>query len=636
MTEFLHGPEYLERTSGIRPVQATEVSSIGIVGTAPGEWTATGPVATNAIDEPVLVRTRADAGRQLGVGVGTLPDAVDAIFAQGIAPRMAIVNVLDPASHRRAVAIERHDLVAGAVTLDDTYVQDVAVLGPPAAVAEADHQLAAGTVDLGAGYISDVVVKNQAGTTTYDEGDDYTVDPVAATVTRVAGGAIAAANAALKIAYSRSPQRIRDTDYTLDQRTGKIEIVAGGALAPADPIYVGYQALDPTAVTAADVAGGTTPAGTTTGVAALVGAGSRIATTPDISIAPGWSDQAAVSAALVAVADRVLGTTVIEGPDTDDAAAVMAAGAIDSRRAYFVDPGVRVEDEDGDIVTRPASAYAAGVIARTDRDDGWWSSPSNKAVFGIKGTTRDVDYAVGDAASAANTLNAGKVATFIREDGFRLWGNRTLSSDSKWQFLSVVRIADRLRKAIMRNHLWAVDRGITKTYLTEVARRHRRLHPRARGPRRAARRPGGAERGPQHRGLDPGRPGVLGHRLHSRLPRRAADVPRAADGRVHFRGAARRRGARRRGGNPVITDVLRNINAFVDGRGYAGRVLMLQLPKLTVTTDDHRAGGMDGTTRIDMGLDPLEAMLESSAIDADLIRSWGWGRPTSPGRSAAR
>ena len=33
--------------------------------------------------------------------------------------------------------------------------------------------------------------------------------------------------------------------------------------------------------------------------------------------------------------------------------------------------------------------------------------------------------------------------------------------------------------------------------------------------------------------------------------------------------------------------------SFVDGRGYAGRVDEITLPKLTIKTEKHRAGGMD-------------------------------------------
>ena len=75
----------------------------------------------------------------------------------------------------------------------------------------------------------------------------------------------------------------------------------------------------------------------------------------------------------------------------------------------------------------------------------------------------------------------------------------------------------------------------------------------------------------------------------------------------------------------MISDTLRNVNAFVDGRGYAGKIEMVQLPKLTVKTEDYRGGGMDGVARIDMGLEPLECMMDANAIDADLLRGWGVG-----------
>jgi len=84
------------------------------------------------------------------------------------------------------------------------------------------------------------------------------------------------------------------------------------------------------------------------------------------------------------------------------------------------------------------------------------------------GTTRPVDFALGDANCRANLLNEQNVATIIRQDGYRLWGNRTLSMDPKWAFLSVVRTADMINESLLRAHLWAVDRNITKTYFEDV------------------------------------------------------------------------------------------------------------------------------------------------------------------------
>ena len=47
--------------------------------------------------------------------------------------------------------------------------------------------------------------------------------------------------------------------------------------------------------------------------------------------------------------------------------------------------------------------------------------------------------------------------------------------------------------------------------------------------------------------------------------------------------------------------VLRGFDVFVDGRGYAGKVEELELPKLSIKTEEFRAGGMDVPVELDMG-----------------------------------
>lgn len=113
--------------------------------------------------------------------------------------------------------------------------------------------------------------------------------------------------------------------------------------------------------------------------------------------------------------------------------------------------------------------YVAGVLAKSDNDKGFWWSPSNQEVFGINSLDYPVDFQLGDTTSLANVLNEGKVTTFIRQGGFRVWGNLTGSIDAKWQFLSVRRTADIINDSILYNHLWAVDRNITRTYLEDVS-----------------------------------------------------------------------------------------------------------------------------------------------------------------------
>lgn len=170
-----------------------------------------------------------------------------------------------------------------------------------------------------------------------------------------------------------------------------------------------------------------------------------------------------VVAEMLGIAQRLRAIIVADGPNTTDAAAIQVADDFGSDRIYVVDPWVLAGGE-----SVPASSAVAGLINRVDNERGFWWSPSNNEIFGIEGTARAIDYAPGDYTSRANLLNEQNVATIIREGGFRLWGNRTLSIDPKYSFLSVRRTADMVNESIQQGHQWAVDRCITATYLEEV------------------------------------------------------------------------------------------------------------------------------------------------------------------------
>ncbi|MCC5807233.1 MAG: phage tail sheath subtilisin-like domain-containing protein [Opitutales bacterium] len=154
----------------------------------------------------------------------------------------------------------------------------------------------------------------------------------------------------------------------------------------------------------------------------------------------------------------------------DEATVITRADEVAANRdrIYGIWPGVSVATALGNVGTDSA-AYAAGLIARMDNERGFWWSPSNQTIAGIGGVVHPVDFALGDSSSLADILNGEHIATIVRKDGFRLWGNRTLEkTDPKWRFLSVRRIADILNDTLLENHLWAVDRNITRTYLENV------------------------------------------------------------------------------------------------------------------------------------------------------------------------
>lgn len=229
------------------------------------------------------------------------------------------------------------------------------------------------------------------------------------------------------------------------------------------------------AETIANVIGGVNATtGDYEGVQAFLGAESKLGVTPRVLLAPGFTHQRsgaqanAVVSEMVGIAERLRAVIIADGPNTTDEAAVQYAGDFGSPRVYVVDPWVLKLNGAGETVAKPGSPCVAGLIAKSDNDRGFWWSPSNQNINGIVGTVRPVDFTLGDANARANLLNESKIATIIRQDGYRLWGNRTLSSDPKWMFLSVRRTADMINDSLLRAHLWAVDRNITKTYMQDV------------------------------------------------------------------------------------------------------------------------------------------------------------------------
>lgn len=205
------------------------------------------------------------------------------------------------------------------------------------------------------------------------------------------------------------------------------------------------------------------------GVQAFLDANSIVKVRPRILIAPGYSQNLAVATEMLAIAERMKAVCIFDGPDTTNADAITYRENFGSARAYVIDPWVNVWDTEQDCsVVQPASARVAGIISKMDNERGFWWSPSNQVINGITGTSRAIDFELGDVNCAANYLNENGVATIIHEDGYRLWGNRTCSDDQKFAFLCVRRSADMIAESLLYAHLWAIDRGITKTYVEDV------------------------------------------------------------------------------------------------------------------------------------------------------------------------
>jgi len=234
-------------------------------------------------------------------------------------------------------------------------------------------------------------------------------------------------------------------------------------------VACGVAKLEDAAEQTSAIIGGTLLGGKRTGLQALLDGKSRFNAQPRLLVTPKHSATQAVGTALVALADKLRAIAIIDGPNTTDEAAMAYAGEFGAKRAYMVDPGVQYWDTTTNAtVDAPGSAYVAGLFAWTDSEYGFWASPSNKEFVGITGTSRPIEFLDGDETCRANLLNNANIATIIRDDGYRLWGNRTLSADAKWSFVTRVRTMDIVMDAILYGHKWAVDRSITATYVKDV------------------------------------------------------------------------------------------------------------------------------------------------------------------------
>ncbi len=247
----------------------------------------------------------------------------------------------------------------------------------------------------------------------------------------------------------------------LDQTGAMIVVVR---VAEGEASGEGNEAITAAEATIANVIGSVSASGEYSGVYAFLAAKSKLGLTPKILCAPGFSAQEVVTE-LISIAGRLRAIIVADCPaNATNAELLSFVTNCASARVYAVYPEViNTKNE-----TVPASPYVAGVIAKTDNDDGFWVSPSNKAINGIIGLSKPIDFALGDASCRANYLNEQKIATIINQNGYKLWGNRSTAGEGAYQFLCVRRTADVISDSILQSHLWAVDRNIVKNYLTDV------------------------------------------------------------------------------------------------------------------------------------------------------------------------
>ncbi len=128
----------------------------------------------------------------------------------------------------------------------------------------------------------------------------------------------------------------------------------------------------------------------------------------------------------------------------------------DSAFAVLYYPWIKVANpaptNGDDEILVPPGGHMAGLWARVDETRGVWKAPANEIVRGAL----DVELPITKAEQGLlNPIGINCIRPFGTR-GIRVWGARTLSSDTDWRYINVRRLFNMVEQAIMDGTQWVV------------------------------------------------------------------------------------------------------------------------------------------------------------------------------------
>lgn len=287
-------------------------------------------------------------------------------------------------------------------------------------------------------------------------------------------------NPVITNADNSSTTFVKGTDYSLDA-FGNFQVLSAAMNAASYKFT--YKKLNPAGITSSVLIGSyNSSTGARTGMQLFDIAKNSYGYNAKILIAPTYSSIAAVSAELIAKADKYRGIALLDaayGTSVSTAISNRGVGAATnfstgSKRAFLLYPYLKAYDVATDSNQDfPYSSFMAGLIAATDNDFGYWHSPSNKEIKGIVGAERNISSGANDISSDANSLNAAGITTIFNTfgSGLRSWGNRSAAyptSTAPDNFLAVRRTADVVQESLEDTALQFMDKPINQALIDAI------------------------------------------------------------------------------------------------------------------------------------------------------------------------
>lgn len=408
---YKHGITTSEIPTSITP-SATSASVPIVFGTAPINLSKLNNKEKPPINVPVMCFTYSEAVEAFGYSDDwkfTLSESIKAYFDLFATSPLILVNVLDPAKHKKSVPDQTIPMSDGLATIKDQGVLK-----------------------------ESVKVKKDA--TTFKEGKDYVLD------------------------FNGSGELV-------------IQRLSNGSIpANTKELTASYDKLDPTAVKSADIIGGIDRKGRATGLELLNQVFPRFRMVPGMVLAPGFSSDPTVAAAMTAKARNINGTFKC-----------MALTDVPANMNYTDVPKWTTDNNytsPGQINCYPKltlgdkqyhmSTQLAGVMCVTDAANGSvpYMSPSNHD-YKADGAALDdgTEFFLGP--DQARFLNGNGIVTALNFiGGWKAWGNRTAvypsTTDPKDSFIPVRRMMDWIQNTVILTYWQYLDAPITKRMVQAV------------------------------------------------------------------------------------------------------------------------------------------------------------------------
>ena len=396
-TRPTQGVQVIEEALGAPPISTANFSAIGIAGTAPK---ATGKFLNEAkgiaYNQPFYITKRSDAA-DLG-NEGTLPLALDSIFAQGSVGVVVIIV---------------QDEKAPVFNLDDALYQTTWTGSNPAKVEfmitnsdkRIEFQSQNAHFDTDAANAVKALRRGQEITIDNNSGAGLGTAPVYR-VTGTPGEEGTDANAVVYVPVEQTA-------------TTPTALTAGNSYKMDAP------AQDGVAETQTNVIGN---GSTFTGIWGFLAAGTEVGVTPRIIATPGIDNgtqksdgtKNSLGAALETVAGKIRAIAIIDLPNDQNTVIKKTTGAAagySSDRTLLVSPAAKMAKPGSDEAVEFAmSGFIAGKIAVNDSEQGFWTPIGNKSLAGVLGLAVPVDFQM-------DNPNSGCAASHKcwDDNGYQLW-----------------------------------------------------------------------------------------------------------------------------------------------------------------------------------------------------------------------